>query len=388
MHCVHTISSLDANAAGPSYVVPRLCRALAKLGTSVELYSLGPTASHHVDGYIDRRFQPDLDWAPFLDKLGMSHAMCRALKCSKASVLHAHGLWRLPSIYAARAARESNRPLVLSPHGMLGAEALKFSSLQKKLFWQTVQGAGLRDVSCFHATSAAECDAIRALGLKQPIAMIPYGIDIPRPTTDESGPQIHTVISLGRVHPLKGLDQLIRAWATLELDYPKWRLLIVGPSEKGHGEELTRLCQDLGLSHVEISGPRYGESKWRLLAQADVFALSTRADSFAVSVAESLACGTPVIATKGAPWAGLATHRCGWWIDHGREAMAAALRDAMSLSPEDRGAMGARGRAWMERDFSWDGIARKMMQLYRWLRDCGEKPPFIEGGFRAPHKKN
>src|SRR5262249_27137828 len=96
-----------------------------------------------------------------------------------------------------------------------------------------------------------------------------------------------------------------------------------------------------------------------------------------VTVAESLAAGTPVISTKGAPWAGLEAERCGWWIDHGIEPLAAALRGAMVLPREELRGMGRRGRAWVARDFGWDAIAGKMAAVYAWLARAADPPEWV-----------
>jgi glycosyltransferase involved in cell wall biosynthesis len=84
--------------------------------------------------------------------------------------------------------------------------------------------------------------------------------------------------------------------------------------------------------------------------------------------------GTPGIATKGAPWRGLAREGCGWWIDHGDEPLAAALAETLVMKREALQAMGAKGRAWMARDFSWGRVARDMFDVYGWLA-MGRKPP-------------
>ncbi len=379
MYSVHTVSSITSEASGPSYSVPRLCRALAERGGRVDLVSLGAPVDMSAGGFRDWRCEADAVWPSALRRLGASTAMRHALLESDAQIFHTHGLWMLPNVYPSWAARARKRPLLLAPRGMLGAEALKFSRLKKRVFWQMAQGAAVRTVSCFHATAEQEYEDIRAFGLTQPVAVIPNGIDVPDlPPRAEAAPRMPTVLSLGRIHPKKGLDRLIRAWALIDANFPGWRLEIVGPSEGGHADELKRLIRELGLDErVTISGPVFGEAKLRLLADAELFVLSTLHENFAMTVAESLACRTPVISTKGAPWAGLESNDCGWWIEHGHEAMAVALRTAMSLSPAERLAMGERGRAWMTRDFGWGGIAAKMTDVYRWLSKGGDSPDCV-----------
>ena len=96
-----------------------------------------------------------------------------------------------------------------------------------------------------------------------------------------------------------------------------------------------------------------------------------------MTVAESLAAGTPAVVTNGAPWQGLETHEAGGWIDIGVDPLVAALEELMARSPEDLAAMGVRGREWMINEFSWRGIAEKTMEMYQWLASGGERPSFV-----------
>jgi glycosyltransferase involved in cell wall biosynthesis len=128
---------------------------------------------------------------------------------------------------------------------------------------------------------------------------------------------------------------------------------------------------------VSIEGPVAGDAKTAAYREADLFVLPTLNENFAISVAEALAAGTPVIATKGAPWHGLEREGCGWWIDHGVEPLVAALTKAMTMRPGVLQKMGAKGREWMARDFSWDRVARDMLDVYRWLASGGEVPSTV-----------
>jgi glycosyltransferase involved in cell wall biosynthesis len=145
----------------------------------------------------------------------------------------------------------------------------------------------------------------------------------------------------------------------------------------GHDVELRALAASLKLNRVSIEPPIYGEGKYTAFREADFFVLPTLNENFAMTVAESLAAGTPVISTKGAPWVGLEVERCGWWIDHGIEPLAIALRDAMALPRAELAVMGRRGQAWVARDFGWDGIARKMTAVYAWLASKAELPEWV-----------
>ncbi len=303
--------------------------------------------------------------------------MAAALRreAADAEIIHDHGLWLMPNVEAGRAAWAARRPLVVSPRGMLASAALAFSPLKKRAFWMLLQGRAFAHAACFHATSEQEYTEIRTFGLSVPVAIIPNGIDVIGIADPAVGAAAYrTALSLGRIHPKKGLDRLLHAWARVEALHPAWRLRIVGPGEQGHDRELRALADALGLSRVSIEGPLYGDHKTEAYYRADLFVLPTLNENFGLTVAEALAAGTPVIATKGAPWSGLEDEGCGWWIDHGVEPLAAALSRAMEMPREALKAMGARGRAWMARDFSWDRVARDMLDMYRWLA-LGAAPP-------------
>ncbi|MCP4309159.1 MAG: glycosyltransferase, partial [bacterium] len=295
-------------------------------------------------------------------------------------VLHTHGLWLMPNVYPAWAMNRSNggARLLHSPRGMLGNEALKISAWKKRPVWWLAQHSAIRRADCLHATAMSEYEEMRAVELDQPVAVIPNGIDLPEldgfPRADNAA---RVVLSLGRIHPKKGLDRLVRAWAGVERDHPEWRLRIVGPAELGYDERLQKLAVSLGIQRVSVEPPVYGAEKLSAYRSADLFVLPTLNENFAMTVAEALAAEVPVISSSGAPWSGLESKRCGWWIDHGAEPLAAALGNAMAMPRDDLHAMGARGRMWMAQDFAWDQIGRDMLDVYRWLRQGGEPPPTV-----------
>ena len=375
----HVVASITDPGAGTSYSVRSLAGALRARGAKAGIHTVRGWRSDGAAGEASPEItahHQDFARAPLLGAACLSGEMDRALRASAADILHGHGLWLMPNIYPAWAARRGRARLVVSPRGMLGPEALAFSRLKKRAFWRLFQARALRAAGCLHATSEAELDDIRAAGLVSPVAIIPNGVDLP-----ELGPRdtrgTRTVLSLGRIHPKKGLDALVRAWALVEAAHPDWRLRIVGPAELGHDRELAALAASLSLRRVSIEGPAYGPARLAAYREADLFVLPTRHENFANTVAEALSAGVPVISTKGAPWAGLETEGCGWWIDHGPEPLAAALSAALALPRESLGAMGAKGRAWMARDFSWDRIADDMLSVYAWLAKGGGPPTVV-----------
>jgi glycosyltransferase involved in cell wall biosynthesis len=388
LRSAHVAAGLDPVNGGLFYSVPRLCEALAAAGAETTLLSVAGRESGQLavydKGYYNCRFAWDYARIPVLRRLRISRALTSALHdvALTADVIHSHGLWLMPNISAGRAAVGGPTPLIVSPRGMLAPAALAFSRWKKQVFWALLQGPVIRDAACIHVTSEQEYEEIRGFGLTNPVAIIPNGIDLP----EAAGPQIaapaieRVVLSLGRIHPKKGLDRLVRAWSKVELRYPGWRLRIAGPPEFGHDNELRALAASLRLTRISIEGPIYGEAKTAAYRDADVFVLPTLNENFGLTVAEALAAGTPVISTIGAPWSGLEREGCGWWIEHGIEPLAAALANAMVLPREVLKAMGDKGREWMARDFSWDCVARDMLDVYLWLTRGAEPPPTIQLG--------
>jgi glycosyltransferase involved in cell wall biosynthesis len=380
MNILQVVSSIEAEAAGPSYTVPRLSQSLAGLGHYVTLMSLGEPGEN-TEGRLRRlTFRRDRVGLPGLGRLGFSGNMHRALGGEDgklADVLHVHGLWMMPNVYPAWAAKRHDKPLVLAPRGMLGKASLRFSTNVKRLFWMWRQGNAARTVACFHATCEEEYNDIRRYGLMQPVAIIPNGIDVPELSEEIQPATQPTILSLGRLHPKKNISELITAFAGVEQEFPGWQLRIVGPDEGGHVNRLKRLVNDLQVANVSISGPVFGKEKEQMLQQAELFVLPTLNENFGMTVAESLAVGTPVISSKGAPWQGLEENGCGWWVEHGVDALADALTEAMSLSPEARAGMGMQGREWMIRDFSWQVIAERMAAVYEWLIEDGDAPEWV-----------
>jgi glycosyltransferase involved in cell wall biosynthesis len=372
MRLIHIIPALSEEASGPTYAVARLCESLVAQKNELTLAAL--------------------DWAPLSNeysflkafplgvgpaRLGRSPAMARWLSDSCTSgqvdVLHNNGMWQMNAVYPARAARRNNAQLVYSPHGAFSEWAMRHGSIAKRIFWPLLQRPALLQANCFHATAEAEYQDIRRLGFTQPVAIIPHGIDLPtRP--DRATGQQRTLLFLGRIHVVKGLDMLLPAWRAVQDSFPDWRLVIAGGDDGYHGvsgylEKIKTMMQELGLVRVEFPGPIYGDKKLQAYRDADLYVLPSYSENFGMTVAEALAMGTPAIVSRGAPWSGLDQQGAGWWIDIGVDPLVASLKDAMSRSPAALGTMGEAGRAWMQRDFSWNGIGARMSATYQWLCD-------------------
>lgn len=375
MKQLHVVGNIGNAASGPSYSVVELARALGRRGNPAVLMSIDDTTITASPGMTHRGFARGR-WPV---AVGGSTALSKTLGAAARAtdLLHVHGLWAFANVYPRAASRRAGRPLVVSPRGTLSQWALDHHRWRKRVFWMLFQRGTCRDAAMFHATCEAECEDIRRAGFTQPVAVIANGIHLPDAPPPKMERPERTLLFLGRLHPVKGTDRLIEAWAQVYREFPAWKLRLVGPDELGTRAALQASAKALGAERVEFGAPAFGGDKDRAYREADLYVLPTRSENFGITVAEALANGTPAIVTKGAPWAGLASEGAGWWIDHGVEPLVAALRAALTMTPAQLGAMGARGREWMARDFAWDGIALQMEQAYAWMLGGGEQPACI-----------
>ncbi len=372
MHIIHTVSSTEILFSGITHCVNELSNGLDKLGENVEILTLGSSKTSKSIKKLEHRFKNDFSNIPFLHRVGMSSTMKRYILSSCPDILHTHGLWMFPNIY-----RNTHSKFVISPHGMLAEQALKFSSKKKKIFDFLFQKSAFSYAKLLFATAESELKDIRNYGLNTPVAIIPNGVNIPIVKKHNFKKKRKTVISLGRIHPKKGLDTLIKAWSRIEPFFKNWDLKIVGPDEVGHKKDLEVLIKKLNLKRVYITPPVYGLDKDILLSKSNLFVLPSKSENFALTVAESLAVELPVIATKNTPWSGLNMYRCGWWVDGQEASLVQTLRIALELPDKQLINMGQRGKKWMQRDFAWDLSCQKTIEAYRWLTTLVEKPNFI-----------
>ena len=402
---VVTIASLAASAGGPSRSVTALCSALAEVGVSVTLLTLGtsPEVGSAVvlpDRQVFTRILSPLSlcgaqfkWSPHLGR-----QLREVLNSNEDVIVHDNGLW-LPFNHTVFAvAHQRSVPLVSGPRGMLEPWSFKHKGWKKRVAWWLYQRRGIAAAKVIHATSVQEADGLRALGLTNPIAVIPNGVEVPvlqcfggsvvqsegeisrsesteppKYRNTEVPKHRNTALFLSRIHPKKGLLNLISAWAAVRP--ATWRLIICGPDEGRHAEVVRSAVEANGLAgQIELRPAIYGVEKESLMMSADLFVLPTFSENFGIAIAEALAAGVPVITTKGTPWEELLAHRCGWWVDIGVESLVAALREAMALSDGERREMGARGRRLVEEQYSWPRIAREMMSVYEWILGKGPVP--------------
>jgi len=273
---------------------------------------------------------------------------------------------------------------------MLEPWSLQQSKWVKRLAALLYQGACLEKATCIRATSDLEKEGIRKAGYRNRIAVIPNGVELPSlpaetGVCDARTPRV--ALFLSRIHPKKGLLNLLRAWAVVQGAEARgrksavrgqgseWGLRIVGPDECAYLAELKTEAERLGITEtVQFRGRAYGAARTRCYLDADLFVLPSYSENFGLVIAEALACQVPVITTRATPWSELETARCGWWIETGVDPLVAALRDAFSRAPAELCQMGEAGRRLITTKYTWGPIGRNMLEVYEWAVSRGPKP--------------
>ena len=374
---LHTIPNIGRISAGPSASVMSLCNGLQD-SVQITLASTDHPDLEKAHSFI-KVFPNDL----FLTRIGSSRGMYSWIKDSLQNqdfdLIHNHSLWLLQNLYPSWAASKFDTPIIISPRGTLAPAALKSGSRLKTLYWHLLQRQALQKASYFHATSLAEMADIRTLGFKQPIILIPNGVSTASHKIIH--PKGHAprkkILFLGRIHPIKGLSNLIKAWSIIESTNPDWDLEIVGPDLYKHLRALKNLALELSTQRVIFSNEVSGDEKQQKFLSANIVILPSYSENFGMVVAEALSYGIPCITSTGTPWQELPLHGGGWWTENNIKALAGTMQDALSLPSADLEVMGKAGRDWMARDFSWDGICSKWIAVYDYILNNGEKPEYI-----------
>jgi glycosyltransferase involved in cell wall biosynthesis len=380
MKVVHSITSLDLSAGGPSRSLPNICIGLKDQGLEQQIITYNSKRPN-----IDKLRFENID-VQFVssdrkkDKLGLGFK--REIQKIKGDLFHLHNLWSPILHWTANYCYNNNIPYIMSPRGTLEPWPLSQKKIKKKLFWHLFQKQDLIKANCIHTTSIMEAMNIRELGVKTPIAIIPNGINTENYPYLKSGESKEKILLfLSRVSPKKGIENLIDAWTSIpDRNKKNWKVRIVGEGDTGDNDvyfsRIRNLIESKGLSHsIILVGPKYGKDKIEEYKNASLFILPTYSENFGMVIAEAMISGVPVITTTGTPWKILKEKNIGWWIKLSKENLISAIIEAVSLSDEQRIEKGILSRNYILKNYSIDGVAKKYKQLYEWATDNTKPMP-------------
>jgi poly(glycerol-phosphate) alpha-glucosyltransferase len=368
------VGSVSRQAGGLFQSVRGLAKAVASANGDVRVF-----------GIRDEQSAVDLqEWRPLsvqtfrprLRAWGYSHELVPAMFGAELDVLSVHGLWKYCSVASQRWHRQTGRPYVVHPHGMLESWAVRNAMWKKRIAAFLYENQHLRRAACLRALTEAEAQSIRSYGLSNPICVIPNGVDLPdrfesKPKTQSANPR--TLLYLGRLHPKKNISNLIRAWKetfnSQRGSGDSWVLAIAGWDQGGYEAQLKQLSTELGLlPSVIFLGPQFGADKNECYRACDAFILPSLSEGLPMAVLEAWAHAKPVLMTTECNLPEGFDANAALQIGKAPEEIAAGLKVLREMSDDDRSQMGNRGRALVATRFSWPRIGEQMRRVYEWMR--------------------
>ena len=363
--------SLDTKSGGPALSTYLTLKGLMSMGVDASIVCHPLSASGHLIGSdVEIKFsepikEPRFGYIPRLGKTLNDVGL--------PDIYHIQGLWQYPGHKMASFARKHRVPYVVTLRGMMYPQALAHSAKVKKVSLALYQRHDLVHAAAIQCTCEEEMEHYRAMGFKNPVAIIPNPVEMPESAVRVI-PTTFTIGYLGRLHPRKRVERLIYALQGL----PNAHLIIIGGNDEVYEQFLRNEASRLGLcDRVEFAGFLVGEAKADAIRSLSVLAVPSDFENFGNIVTEALSYKVPVIASKGMPWQVLTEKDCGWWIDNDQSTINKTLQAVSELSDEQLIAMGERGYDLVQREFSVEALGEKMRDLYRWVFEGGELPEFV-----------
>ena len=370
MRILHS-GTLDVNAGGPAMSTYYTLYGLKQRGVEAELimYPLSPNGRLR-----GKEITVHFAQAPWEHKMAYAPKLKKEIEAlGDFDIYHAQGIWQYPTYALVDVARKKGKPYLITPRGMLYPQDIRKSNKffkKMSLKWRLLDD--LNRAACVHVTCKEEMMHCRNLGVTSPIAVIPNPIEIKK-YDERKLDHVFRLGYLGRLSPRKNVESLIYAFAALGDKVKDAELLIIGGGNSEYESFLRDECVRLGVNNVRFTGFLSGKEKDEAIASLSVLAMPSEFENWGNVILEGLIRYIPCIATKGAPWEELETHRCGWWVDYSQDAITNAVEAALHTPEDQLSEMGRRGYQLVENNYSIEAIARKMLSLYRWVVKQGDK---------------
>lgn len=354
------IPSLDRSSGGPAAYVQFLSKELGKnvvfhiaCHRSPNPLCIENAAVHYIGGLIGSLRR---DWLRLLDAV-------------RPDIVHVNCCWMPQCALVQRLSQCMGYKVILTPHGMLEPWIIRRHYLTRKLpALLLYQKRAVVDAIYLHATAESEKNNLLGLGYNHNVAVIANGIDVYSVELKTTWKRKKRILFLSRVCVNKGIECLIEAVALLKDCLHDYIVTVAGEGDKRYIETLKRKADNLDIGCMfSFVGGVYDSGKWDLIKESDILVLPTLNENFGIVIAEALACGTPVITTKGAPWKDLETWNCGWWIERDVDSLVGALKEFLKLDEFELERMGRNGRQLVEEKYSSKVMADNMVRLYESL---------------------
>lgn len=296
------------------------------------------------------------------------------LKTGDYDLILSHAGFTDPSRMLAKAAKRAHIPYFYYTHGGFEPWRINFKRLKKRIYLGLLEGRILQQAAGIVVCNESEIKSLDKMGITAPMQRIPWGIDPPedllkppRSELQELFPQLAGklyILFLSRLHPMKGLEMLIPAFARVAPRFPGWNLVLAGPDEGGYREVLEGLIEQQSIrDRVFLTGLVKGRAKGALFTHADIFTLPSFSEGFSVSIAEALAYERPVIITTTCYVPEVEEGKCGLVVQPEIDALVQALGQMM----QDEGlrrACSRNTRRVASEHFTWEAVTEKSLTFY------------------------
>lgn len=382
MRILHVTPYMHPRAGGPPVVVENFVQEAIRLGHSAEIISTSLFCFGDERALV-RRLN-ELAPTVFVGRSGttapMNWSIRRRLRkaiCA-ADIVHLHALWNPINIAVRQICRRLSKPYVLMPHGMLDPYSLGAKRWRKVLYFAAIERKNIQSAERMIYTTTQEARLATA-GLP----FLPEGVVVPlgggAPNADpgelaavflKAFPRARgrlNLLFLGRLHFKKGLDRIIRILPTVVRQYPDAMLTVAGEGDAKFERALRSSIAEQKLDdHVLITGRLEGAIKWGAYASARLFLLPSRQENFAITVAEAMQMGVPVvISNKVNTWPLVEEAGAGIVLDESQ--IDGRLENAVLWLLGDEGTLklqSVRGREYARRNLTWTESGRKMVECY------------------------
>jgi glycosyltransferase involved in cell wall biosynthesis len=289
-------------------------------------------------------------------------------------------IWEYSTLAAYRALARRDTPYAVFTHGMLDPyfkRNFPLKHIKKSIYWHLFLQPILS-----HATAVLfTCEEEKILARQSfsrykvhetvvPFGTFPPDCDLVAASEEfmAKWPEVRgkrIAVSVGRIHPKKGTDILIEAFAQTLAEDPDWHLVVAGPDQVGLQNELELLAERLGISdRITWTGMVKGTLKWGAIAVSEVFVLPSHQENFGIVVAEALAASLPVIlSNKVNIWREVVDCGAGLICDDTLEGTKAALMRWSRLTTEEIAAFRGRSKRCFDEMFNYEVTARKALEL-------------------------
>jgi glycosyltransferase involved in cell wall biosynthesis len=379
---LHVIPSVDPASGGPAEALKQLCHICETGGHEADVASLDSPESIAQSNFPANVFA----LGPGRGVYGHSSRAAKWFRqnLNLYQLVIIHGIWQYNTLAAYRALRKARKPYAVFVHGMLDPyfeSQFPLKHIKKAIYWHFILQRILRNASAVLFTCDEEKILARQSFSRYRVRemVIPFGIAAPQFEAQDAVDEFITrwpelrgkrlAISMGRIHPKKGIDILIEAFAKTLANDPQWHLVLAGPDETGLQAELQKLSKQLGIAdRVTWTGMLQGTAKWGALATADVFVIPSHQENFGIVVAEALACNLPVIlSNKVNIWREVTDHRAGLVCEDTVESATKALAQWQSLDREEIAGFRIRSKECFDVLFNYDRTANKVLEIVEGL---------------------